>query len=126
MCLFSAMVVPASSASGHVFGLDVPMPVQTPRVCPTPVWRRCHPRDGEGSETVVTSSAAEKRSGALVPSDSKTWLHSTRAPVSPKCGGGAAPVHRARRSPPRPAPERRSHQRPQDPGQRASGLRRVQ
>ena len=94
-------------------------------VCTTHVLRRGHQRAGECSETGVTASAAEKRLGALVPSSAKTWRHSARSPVSPRCGGGAAHVNRARRSPHLQEPERRSNPRPKDPGTRASVLRRV-
>jgi hypothetical protein len=68
LCLFPAMLVPASSAFGHGFWLDFHLPVETPRVCTTHVLRRCHQREGECSETEVTASAAEKRIGVLVPS----------------------------------------------------------
>jgi len=124
--LFSALLVPASSASGHVFWLDFHMPVQTQRVCTQHVLRLCHHRDGDCRETVVPSSAASKRMGALVPSYSKTWLNSSRSPVSPRFGGGAAHVNRARLSPHIPEPDRMSNQRAKDPGKRAYVLLRVQ
>jgi hypothetical protein len=123
--LCSAMVVPAASASGHVFWRDFPMPVQTQRVGTTPVWRRCHHREGACRETVGPSSAASQRRGARVPSASKTWLHRSRSPVRARFGGGAAHGTRARLSPHRQAPERMSNQRPKDLGQRASVLLRV-
>jgi hypothetical protein len=97
--LFSAVLVLASSVSGHVFWRDFAQQAQTPCVCTTPVSRRCHHGNGEGREALVRSSAASKHRRALLPASAQWGLNAARSPVSARFGCGAAHMDRERRSP---------------------------
>jgi hypothetical protein len=91
----------AQSTARAVRGRQVPMPGQSPRVCPTHVWRGCRWRGRDGREPCGLPAAPEQRRGALVPSSATRGRHGKRAPVRGRCGCGAAtgPLRDARRRP---------------------------